>query len=80
MTYKVFFTSDARRQVEADQYAVDNHLLVFLKDNEPVLSCVMSNVSCWHPAEETGAGLPLAAQVGSSRAGSKAHQKKACYP
>ena len=40
MKFKVYFLSNARSIVEADNYAVDDKLLVFIKDDKPVLTYV----------------------------------------
>jgi hypothetical protein len=62
MKYKICFLSGAYRTVEADCFTMDEHLIVFVKDGSPILTCVASNVCYWHPEESLA--LPLAAQVG----------------
>ena len=49
--------------ITADHYAIDEHLIVFVKDGNPVLSAPLVNVCFWHVVEEAEA-LPLKAQVG----------------
>jgi hypothetical protein len=53
MKYKIYFASNARRVIEADHYAVDDNTLVFIKDEQPVLTCPLANVNCWFPAMTT---------------------------
>ena len=45
MNYKVAFLDKTWRTVEADVYSSDNDMLVFIKDEQPVLTCVLRNVS-----------------------------------
>ena len=63
MKFKVYFLSNARSIVEADNYAVDDKLLVFIKDDKPVLTYVLTNITCFCADDET-APVPLVAQVG----------------
>jgi hypothetical protein len=62
MKYKIYFASNARRVIEADHYAVDDNTLVFIKTQQPVLTCTLANVNCWFPDDDDA--VPLAAQVG----------------
>jgi hypothetical protein len=64
MKYKVYFASNARRVTEADHYAVDDKLLVFTRDGQPVLTCTLANVNCWFVDDDEPQHLPLAAQCG----------------
>jgi len=65
MRFKVYFTSNARRVVEAGHYVNDDKLLVFMKDGKPVLTAILSNVTCFYvDDDETAQPLPLGAQVG----------------
>ena len=54
MNYKIFFTDGSWRIVDADVYSLDDKFLVFLKADQPVLSCITNNVLFWEPlAAET---------------------------
>jgi hypothetical protein len=68
MRYKVYFSSNARKVVECDIYVSDDKWIVFLKDGQPVLSCVVANVNCVGPYDEDDlVPVPLNAQVGTFR-------------
>ena len=49
MNFKVGFLHGAWRTVEADLYTLDDNLLVFSKDGQPILTCVLGNVLFFAP-------------------------------
>jgi len=61
MKFKVVFTHNVYRTVEADHYVIDDRLIVFMRDCEPVLTCVAANVLFFERVSELV--LPLKAQV-----------------
>ena len=69
MRYKIAFSTQGLwKSVEADTYAIDERLLLILRDGESVLSCSLPNVAYWHVGE-TAPHIPLMIpnrRVGSS--------------
>jgi hypothetical protein len=49
MNYKIFFTDGSWRIVDADVYSLDERLVVFLKDSEPILTAVVANTLFFEP-------------------------------
>jgi hypothetical protein len=64
MRFKVYLTANARRVVEANHYVNDDRLPVFMKDGKPVLTCILTNVTCFYGDDDETAPVPLGAQVG----------------
>jgi hypothetical protein len=52
MKFKVAFVSGAWRTIEADCYTLDERLLVFVRDGNPVLTTILSNVLFFEPIAE----------------------------
>ena len=50
MKYRLAFTSGAWRTLEADGFTESNNLLVFVKDDKPVLTAVTANLCFFEPA------------------------------
>ena len=49
MNFKVSFTNGEWRTVVADGYTLDEALVVFLKNGEPVLTCFTANMLFLEP-------------------------------
>jgi hypothetical protein len=49
MSFKVSFTDGSWRIIDADVYSLDERLVVFLKDSEPILTAVVANVLFFEP-------------------------------
>lgn len=57
--YKTAFSTQGLwKSDEAGGYAIDERLLLFLRDGQPVLSCPLANVAYWH-VEETASPIRL---------------------
>ena len=47
--FKVSFANGEWRTLEAEQYTIDDALIVFIRNGEPVLTCVLFNVLFLEP-------------------------------
>jgi hypothetical protein len=59
---KIAFISNAWRVIDADDYAIDDHTIIFTKEGRIVLTAILANVAYFET--ETTPPLPLSAVAG----------------